>query len=80
MMARTNGKTLGRMATGIRVVRANGQPITFRFAVVREVLVKVLLFALLPGVAHLIDALWPLGDEENRAIHDFIVSTRTIRD
>ncbi len=24
LMARTNGKTLGRMATGIRVVRANG--------------------------------------------------------
>ena len=37
MMARTNGKTLGRMAAGIRVVRANGQPMTFGFALLREV-------------------------------------------
>jgi len=32
MMAKTNGKTLGRMALGIRVVRANGQAITFGYA------------------------------------------------
>ena len=42
-MARTNGKTLGRMATGIRVIRADGQPMTFGFAMLREVLVKALL-------------------------------------
>ena len=30
MMARTNGQTLGRMATGIRVVRASGEPIELR--------------------------------------------------
>ena len=40
MMARTNGRTLGRMATDIRVVRASGEPITFGFAVLREVVVK----------------------------------------
>jgi uncharacterized RDD family membrane protein YckC len=84
MMARTNGKTLGRMATGIRVVRANGRPIDFGFAVVREVLVKTLLFGFLGsatgGLANLIDVLWPLWDEENRALHDFIVDTRTVLD
>ena len=37
LMARTNGKTLGRMAVGIRVVRANGEPMTFGFAMLREV-------------------------------------------
>jgi uncharacterized RDD family membrane protein YckC len=80
MMARTNGKTFGRMACGIRVVRANGQPITFGFALLREVVVKVLLFSILPAVLHLLDALWPLWDEENRAIHDWIVNTRVVRD
>ena len=44
MMARTNGKTLGRMAMGIRVVRANGEPMTFGWAMLREVVVKALLF------------------------------------
>ena len=84
LMARTNGKTLGRMAVGNRVVRANGQPMTFGFAVLREVVVKALLFGVLSsftaGLASLIDVLWPLWDEENRALHDFVVDTRTVKD
>jgi uncharacterized RDD family membrane protein YckC len=83
MMARTNGQTVGRQATGIRVVRANGKPVGFGFAMVREVLVKAMLFGFLfwttLGVVCLIDVLWPLWDEENRALHDFIVDSRTIR-
>ena len=84
LMARTNGKTLGRMATGIRVVRANGKPIDFGFAMLREVAVKALLFGIAgtitAGLANLADVLWPLWDEENRALHDFIVDTRSIKD
>jgi uncharacterized RDD family membrane protein YckC len=84
LMARTNGKTLGRMATGIRVVRANGQPMTFGFAMLREVAVKALLFGIAGsitfGLAQLLDYLWPLWDEENRALHDFIVDTRSVVD
>jgi uncharacterized RDD family membrane protein YckC len=84
LMARTNGKTLGRMATGIRVVRANGEPMTFGFAMLREVAVKALLFGfagtLTGGLANLADVLWPLWDEENRALHDFIVDTRSVVD
>jgi uncharacterized RDD family membrane protein YckC len=84
LMARTNGKTFGRMLTGIRVVRANGRPIEFGFAMLREVAVKTLLFGILggltAGLANLADYLWPLWDEENRALHDFVVDTRTIVD
>lgn len=85
MMAKTNGKTLGRMALGIRVVRANGQAITFGYATLREVVVKWLLFnvvggSLTFGLAPLIDDLWPLWDEEHRALHDMIVDSRVIRD
>ena len=84
MMARTNGKTLGRMATNIRVVRTSGAPVTFGFAMLREVVVKAFLFWFLGGftlgLASLADHLWPLWDEENRALHDFIVSTRVVRD
>jgi uncharacterized RDD family membrane protein YckC len=84
MMSRTNGKTVGRMAMGIRVVRANGQPMTFGFAMLREVAVKALLFgavagSLTFGLANLADVLWPLWDDENRALHDFVVDTRTVR-
>jgi uncharacterized RDD family membrane protein YckC len=84
MMARTNGQTLGRMAVGIRVVRANGRPMDFGFAMLREVAIKWLLFnavgsSVTFGLAPLIDVLWPLWDEENRALHDLLVDTRTIR-
>ena len=83
MMARTNGQTLGRMAVGIRVVRAKGEPMTFGFAMLREVAVKALLFGIAAsitfGLSTLADSLWPLWDEENRALHDFVVNTRVIR-
>jgi uncharacterized RDD family membrane protein YckC len=84
LMATTGGKTLGRMATGCRVVRADGRPMTFGYAFVREVLVKGLLFGLIgiltAGVGWLVDDLWPLWDEEHRALHDFVVNSRVVRD
>jgi uncharacterized RDD family membrane protein YckC len=84
LMAITGGRTLGRMATGCRVVRADGQPMTFGYAVVREVLVKGLLFGfigiLTAGIGWLLDYLWPLWDEEHRALHDFVVNSRVVRD
>jgi uncharacterized RDD family membrane protein YckC len=84
LMARTNGKTLGRMAVNIRVVRTSGEPITFGFAMLREVAVKAIGFGVAGsvtfGLANLLDSLWPLWDEENRALHDFIVSTRVVKD
>jgi hypothetical protein len=51
----------------------------------REVAVKWLLFnavggSVTFGIAPLIDVLWPLWDEENRALHDLLVDTRTILD
>ena len=83
LMARTDGQTLGRMAMNIRVIRAGGERMTFGFALLREVLVKSLLVGVLAsatfGLAWLLDILWPLWDEENRALHDFVVNTRVIR-
>ena len=84
MMAKTNGKTVGRMAVGNRVVRANGQPMTLGWAMLREVAVKMLLVGVINsvtfGLAGLLDVLWPLWDDENRALHDFVVDTRTVKD
>ncbi|HWT24755.1 MAG TPA: RDD family protein [Solirubrobacteraceae bacterium] len=84
MMSGTDGRTLGRMAVGIRVVRGNGRPVTFGWAMLREVAVKWLLFGMVGGsvtfgLGYLLDVLWPLWDEENRALHDFIVDSRVVR-
>jgi uncharacterized RDD family membrane protein YckC len=82
MMARTNGQTLGKMAVGIRVIRATGAPMTFWWAMLREVVVKWLAIGIVSsftmGLANLLDVLWPLWDEENRAIHDLAVDTRVV--
>ena len=84
LMARTNGKTLGRMVFNIRVVRTSGAPVTFWFAFLREVVVKSILFGIVgsmtAGIASILDVLWPLWDEENRALHEFIVSTGVVQD
>jgi hypothetical protein len=50
----------------------------------REVIIKSLLFGILSsitaGIASVLDVLWPLWDDENRALHDFIVNTRVVKD
>ena len=83
LMSRTNGQTLGRMVVNIRVIRADGGPMTFWFAVLREIVVKSFLVGVISsatfGLAWLLDILWPLWDEENRALHDFVVNTRVIK-
>jgi uncharacterized RDD family membrane protein YckC len=83
-MARTNGQTLGKQLMGIRVVRADGRPVDFLWSVWREVVVKAFLFAGLGGsitfgLAWLVDGLWPLWDDENRALHDLIVNSRVVK-
>jgi hypothetical protein len=50
---------------------------------VREVVLKALVFGALGSatfsLAYLLDVLWPLWDEQKRALHDFPVNTRTVR-
>ena len=84
MLWKTNGKTVGRMATGIRVVRASGQPMTLGLAAVREIVIKGIVVGGLAqftfAIVFFLDVLWPLWDEENRALHDFPIKTRTVLD
>ena len=76
-----NGQTWGRQIVGIRVVRDSGDQLTLGTAFVRETVVKWLLFGTVGGfffIPTLLDWLWPLWDGENRALHDFIVSTHVV--
>jgi uncharacterized RDD family membrane protein YckC len=81
MMAATDGRTLGKLLLRIRVVRADARRMTVGRAALREVVVKNLLIAHLPLLYFVLipmDALWPLWDRENRAIHDFLAGTRVV--
>jgi len=77
-----NGMTLGKQVVKIRVFREDGQPISVGFAIVREFVVRGLLFAVVGGfflgLPWLLDLLWPLWDERKQTLHDKIVSTYVI--
>lgn len=77
-----NGQTLGKQVVGIRVVRTSGEPVDFLWAALREVAVKNFGVGITSsatfGIAFFVNYLWPLWDDQNRAVHDFIVSTRVV--
>ncbi len=84
MMWKTDGRTLGKRATSIRVVQESGLPFDAGNAFLREFVVKGLVVSIAngatSGLAGLVNVLWPLWDAQNRAVHDFIVKTRVVRD
>lgn len=78
-----NGQTLGKQLVGIRAVRDNGEPFSFGTGMLREFVVKTLLFGTVggwfAGIPWLLDVLWPLWDDQNRALHDMLVTTHVVR-
>jgi uncharacterized RDD family membrane protein YckC len=78
-----NGQTLGKQWVGIRVIRDTGEPFTWGWALLREFVVKTLLFgwvgSFFLSIPTLLDFLWPLWDDQNRALHDMVVSTHVVR-
>lgn len=82
LMRATDGRTLGKLATRIRVVRTDHEPMSLGRAAWREVVIKTIVITGIPyaGVLlDLVDGLWPLWDRENRAIHDMLAGTRVVR-
>ena len=77
MLTVHEGRTWGKQAAGIRVVRMDGGPVGFGEALGREWL-KLLFFA--TGILWVLNVLWPLWQPEKRAWHDLITGTRVITD
>jgi uncharacterized RDD family membrane protein YckC len=77
-----NGQTWGKQILGIRVIRDGGEPMSFGAAALREIVVKGLLVgiasSIIPFVPWFLDNFWPLWDDENRALHDMVVSTHVV--
>ena len=78
-----NGQTWGKQILGITVVRDTGQAVDFGYAMLREVVVKYLLFNFIGGfffsIPTILNYLWPLWDDENRSLCDMIVSSHVVR-
>jgi uncharacterized RDD family membrane protein YckC len=73
-----NGQTLGKQAAGIRVVRDDGKPVSAGTVAAREVGLKWIAGNATGGLFFLVDSVWPLGERENRALHDLIVKTHVV--
>jgi uncharacterized RDD family membrane protein YckC len=78
-----NGMSLGKQIVGIRVVKEDGAPVTVGFAVLREFVVRTLLFGIVGsfffGLPGLLDVLWPLWDDKNQALHDKMVASYVVK-
>lgn len=77
-----NGQTIGRRACGIRAIREDGQPWNFGTALLREFVIKYLLFGLIGGFVFfgwLVDVLWPLWDERKQALHDKVIGSYVVK-
>jgi uncharacterized RDD family membrane protein YckC len=73
-----NGQTFGKQAANVRVVRDDGKPITFKTVALREVGLKGVAWWLTFGIGWLVDVLWPLGEREQRSLHDLAVRTHVL--
>ena len=86
LMARdgqNNGQTWGKQMLGIRVVRDSGETMGFGWAALREIAVKGLAVgiaaSIIPIIPWFLNYFWPLWDDQNRALHDMVVSTHVVR-
>ena len=73
------GATLGKMAVGIRVVRDDLQPVSYGIALVREVLIKGILFVVICFISWL-GYLWVTWDPKKQGWHDKIARTIVIKE
>lgn len=73
-----NGQSIGKQALDVRVVTNEGGPVGLGTCLVREVVVKEFGTLITAGLFLPVDYLWPLFDDEDRAIHDIVAETRLV--
>lgn len=71
-----DGRTIGKALFGIAVRRDDGQPVGLSRAVVRALVQGVLWITVIGGI---VDALMPLAESRNRALHDRAAGTVVVR-
>ena len=75
--------TVGKHAVGLAVRRVDGSRVTFRRALLRELVARQLLFvaagAFIGGLPLVLDALFPLWDDRAQSLHDKIAGTIVVR-
>src|SRR6478735_7855099 len=82
LLVRWDGQTVGKKLLRIRVIQTSGEKFDFFQAFFREGIVKGLLILLIAiftiFILPLVNYLWPLWDDENRCLHDYLCKTRVV--
>jgi uncharacterized RDD family membrane protein YckC len=77
-----NGQSLGKQMCGIRVIRADGEPMRFSDAALRQIIFKsfggLVASTFVPLFPWILNYLWPTWDEQHRALHDLAADTRVV--
>ena len=87
MWTKRNGQTVGAKALGIRVVAADGSPMTSEMAYRRAAVLQLfttassLTWVLRPlgSVALMLNVLWPLWDPQKQTLHDKAAGTIVVK-
>jgi uncharacterized RDD family membrane protein YckC len=88
MWTKRNGQTVGAKALGIRVVAADGSPMTPEMAYRRAAVIQLFTVgSSMPGilkplgsVALILNILWPLWDPQKQTLHDKAAGTIVVVD
>jgi uncharacterized RDD family membrane protein YckC len=78
--ALTRGRSLGKLALGLRVVREDGGPIRFRHALVRGLTGLVLDFGLFSGFTGAVAVISSLASPRGRRVGDVLAGTMVVRE
>ncbi|HEX2416136.1 MAG TPA: RDD family protein [Thermoleophilaceae bacterium] len=78
-----NGQSWGKQAMSIAVVRDSGEEIGLGYGFLREIVIKQLLFGFVGGfffsIPTILNYLWPLWDDQNRALHDMLAKSHVVK-
>jgi uncharacterized RDD family membrane protein YckC len=76
----TRGRSVGKLALGLRVVREDGGPIRFRHALVRGLAGLVVDFGLLSGFTGAVAVISSLASPRGRRVGDLLAGTMVVRE
>jgi uncharacterized RDD family membrane protein YckC len=74
----TNGYTPGKWFLKMRVVKINGEKISFLDAVLRELVIKSIANSILSGILNIGSFIWGCVTEDHKTVHDMVAQTRVI--
>jgi len=75
----TNGYSPGKWLLGLRVVKLNGEKVTFVDALLRELIIKGIANSILSGILNVISFVWGCVTENRKTVHDLAAQTRVLK-